>query len=163
VMLGDGTLGEGLVYEALNLAALWSLPVLFVIEANGIAQTTPTEMALAGDILARGAAFGLQVSRVSDRDSSFLETVESIVASVRFTRKPHYLVIDTARLGPHSKGDDLRQKGKLDEIKIHDPLLALRRRLPVDEASAIEVRNRAFVRQCAEEILSRVPAPASSA
>ena len=41
-MVGDGTLGEGLLYESLNLASVWSAPVLFVVEYNGIAQTTDT-------------------------------------------------------------------------------------------------------------------------
>ncbi|HZK81610.1 MAG TPA: thiamine pyrophosphate-dependent dehydrogenase E1 component subunit alpha, partial [Humisphaera sp.] len=41
VFLGDGTLGEGVVYETLNLASLWGLPLLFIVEANGFAQSTP--------------------------------------------------------------------------------------------------------------------------
>jgi len=52
VFLGDGTLGEGAVYEALNLAALWELPVLFVVEHNQWAQSTPTASTIAGDVLA---------------------------------------------------------------------------------------------------------------
>ncbi len=158
VMLGDGTLGEGLVYEAMNLAALWSLPVLFVIEANGIAQTTPTPLALSGDILERGEAFGLTAWRISDRAPDFIESIEDIVSEVRITRRAHYLVIDTARLGPHSKGDDQRPKAELDLIKAQDPLLALRDRLPAAETAAIEERNRALIRQIAEEVLSRSPA-----
>ena len=51
--LGDGTLGEGALYESLNLAALWQLPVLYVLENNGIAQTTPVELTVAGSISAR--------------------------------------------------------------------------------------------------------------
>ena len=47
--LGDGTLGEGVVYESLNLAALWSLPVVCRVENNRYAQTTPIERHLAGD------------------------------------------------------------------------------------------------------------------
>jgi TPP-dependent pyruvate/acetoin dehydrogenase alpha subunit len=43
--LGDGTLGEGVLYEALNMASLWEAPILFVLENNGIAQTTPVELA----------------------------------------------------------------------------------------------------------------------
>jgi 2-oxoisovalerate dehydrogenase E1 component len=41
IFIGDGTLGQGLVYEGLNLASIWQLPILFVVENNGIAQTTP--------------------------------------------------------------------------------------------------------------------------
>ena len=61
--LGDGTLGEGVVYESLNLAALWELPVLYVVENNHIAQTTPIELALAGSLSGRFAAFGIPCDR----------------------------------------------------------------------------------------------------
>ncbi|RPI78097.1 MAG: thiamine pyrophosphate-dependent dehydrogenase E1 component subunit alpha, partial [Chloroflexi bacterium] len=43
VFLGDGTFGEGVLYEALNMTALWHLPIIFVVENNQIAQTTPAE------------------------------------------------------------------------------------------------------------------------
>ncbi|HEY4717698.1 MAG TPA: thiamine pyrophosphate-dependent dehydrogenase E1 component subunit alpha, partial [Anaerolineales bacterium] len=56
IFLGDGALGEGVVYESLNLASLWKAPILFVLENNYIAQTTPIELALAGSISARFAA-----------------------------------------------------------------------------------------------------------
>jgi transketolase N-terminal domain/subunit len=42
VIVGDGTLGEGMLYESMNLASIWQVPLLFVVENNGIAQTTPT-------------------------------------------------------------------------------------------------------------------------
>ncbi len=48
--LGDGTLGEGVLYESLNIAALWKLPILFVLENNGYAQTTPVEKGVAGSM-----------------------------------------------------------------------------------------------------------------
>ena len=53
VFLGDGTLGEGIVYETLNLTALWQLPLLLVVEDNGWSQSTPSSLNLAGDIAAR--------------------------------------------------------------------------------------------------------------
>lgn len=53
VYIGDGTFGEGAVYEALNLAALWQVPLLVVAENNGIAQSTPVERAMAGTIAGR--------------------------------------------------------------------------------------------------------------
>src|SRR5690348_7180361 len=64
IIVGDGRLGEGLLCESMNLAAVWRAPVLFVVERNGIAQTTDTASTIGGDILARGAAFGLSVHRV---------------------------------------------------------------------------------------------------
>ena len=57
--LGDGTLGEGIIYEALNMASLWKAPILYVLENNHIAQTTPIDKAMAGDIDTRFKAFGI--------------------------------------------------------------------------------------------------------
>jgi 2-oxoisovalerate dehydrogenase E1 component len=125
VIVGDGTLGEGLLYESLNLAGVWSAPILFVVENNRIAQTTPQSMTLSGDIASRGAAFGLETFHVSDRDPDFFDRVDSIVAQVRAERRPGFLVIDTFRLGPHSKGDDLRDEAEIEAIRRSDPLIAL--------------------------------------
>jgi TPP-dependent pyruvate/acetoin dehydrogenase alpha subunit len=62
VFLGDGTMGQGTVYESLNLAALWSLPLLFVLEDNQYAQSTHKRLEHAGDLSARPAAFGIPVT-----------------------------------------------------------------------------------------------------
>ena len=67
-IIGDGTLGEGLTYESLNLASVWRVPMLFVVENNGIAQTTRTADTIGGSIVARGAAFGLRTWHVDDAD-----------------------------------------------------------------------------------------------
>ncbi len=115
-VVGDGTLGEGLLYESLNLASIWRLPLLFVLEHNGIAQTTPTAETIGGSIEARGKAFGLATWRLDDSHPDFLVDVERAVESVR-SSGPGLLVIDTQRLGPHSKGDDLRDAVTLTAIR----------------------------------------------
>ena len=53
VFVGDGTLGQGVVYESLNIASLWGLPLLVVVEHNGYAQSTPSGLQVAGDVEAR--------------------------------------------------------------------------------------------------------------
>jgi len=60
VFIGDGTLGEGIVYETLNLASKWKLPLAVVLEDNFYAQSTSQRQALAGDIRLRAEAFGVQ-------------------------------------------------------------------------------------------------------
>jgi 2-oxoisovalerate dehydrogenase E1 component len=155
VIVGDGTLGEGLLYESLNLAGSWSVPVIVVVENNRIAQTTPQTMTLSGDIAARGAAFGLRTWRVSDRSPTFLADVADAVVTVRSTRRPGFLVIDTFRLGPHSKGDDLRDAEEIAAIRASDPLAALGRRLSTAEREAIEVANDAFVKATVSNVLAR--------
>jgi len=121
-IVGDGTLGQGLLYESMNLASIWRLPLLFVVENNGIAQTTPTSDTIAGSIEDRGRAFGLDAWRFDDAGSDFFESVEAVVHRVRVHRRPGMLVIDTARMGPHSKGDDLRDDAEMAAIRERDPL-----------------------------------------
>ncbi|MFM9915511.1 MAG: dehydrogenase E1 component subunit alpha/beta [Rhizobacter sp.] len=146
VMIGDGTLGEGMLYESMNLAAVWKAPVLFVVENNGIAQTTDTRDTLAGSIDARGRAFGLRTWRLDDAAPDFARCVDEVVAAMRDGSGPGMLVIDTARLGPHSKGDDLRPDDERRRIEARDPLAAIRGRLERAEADLIEERNLAFVK-----------------
>jgi TPP-dependent pyruvate/acetoin dehydrogenase alpha subunit len=66
--LGDGTLGEGVIYEAFNMAALWQAPILYVLENNQIAQTTPVARAVAGLIAARFTAFGISCQELDSSD-----------------------------------------------------------------------------------------------
>ena len=143
-MVGDGTLGEGLLYESMNLASIWKLPMLFVLEHNGIAQTTPTADTIGGSIEARGEAFGLRTWRLDDADPDFLRDVERIVSTVR-AEGPGLLVIDTRRLGPHSKGDDLRDAVQMEAIRTRDPLLRIGASLDDDVRIEIEERNRLFI------------------
>jgi TPP-dependent pyruvate/acetoin dehydrogenase alpha subunit len=109
VFLGDGTLGEGVVYEALNMAALWGAPILYILENNHIAQTTPIELAVAGQIAARFSAFGIPVTELASSDVlEILPAAENLLAQVRAEGRPRALVLHTWRFGPHSKGDDTR-------------------------------------------------------
>ena len=147
VMLGDGTLGQGLLYESLNLASIWDIPVLFVVENNGIAQTTDTTSTIGGDIEARGRAFGLSTWRFDDANPLLFEQVEKVVEEVRHSHRPGFLVIDTKRLGPHSKGDDLRPDSEMQAIGQRDPLTALGQRLPEQTRLSIEELNQAFIQE----------------
>jgi 2-oxoisovalerate dehydrogenase E1 component len=137
-MVGDGTLGEGLLYEAMNLTAVWSVPVLFVVECNGIAQTTDTATTVAGDVVARGRAFGLDCWRVADDEARLWQVAETAVASVRERRRPGFLVIDTGRLGPHSKGDDMRPEAEMAALRARDPVARLGATLDPARRAAIE-------------------------
>jgi 2-oxoisovalerate dehydrogenase E1 component len=151
--IGDGTLGQGLVYESLNIAATRKLPVLFVVENNRIAQTTPTADTTGGSIDARGAAFGIRTWRCDDADPQFVTEIEDIVNTIRSTGQPAFLVIDTRRLGPHSKGDDLRETTEMEAIHRRDPLSRLGDTLSANERTAIEEANLRFlseVRKVAE-------------
>jgi TPP-dependent pyruvate/acetoin dehydrogenase alpha subunit len=148
--LGDGTFGEGLVYEAMNLAALWRLPIVFAIEANRIAQTTPTETQLAGSIAARCAAFDIPVAETSGADIAEMLTAASrAVDAARAEARPQALVSHAVRLGPHSKGDDTRAPELLQAAWADDPIARLRRQV----GGAAEAIDRAVAEQ-AREVLA---------
>lgn len=119
--IGDGTWGEGAIYEALNMAALWHLPLLVVTENNGIAQTTPTSAQLAGSIAGRAAAFGIAHRRVTDCDVGRIRAeLAPLVDAVRYEHRPAVVEFVTPRLGPHSKGDDTRPAEQLAALREQD-------------------------------------------
>lgn len=122
--IGDGTLGEGVLYESLNLASLWQAPVLFILENNRIAQTTPVEMAVAGNMAARFNAFGIPATELDSSDVLEIYSLAGkLVNEVRQTQTPRALILHTCRFGPHSKGDDTRPPEAVEEMKaLRDPL-----------------------------------------
>lgn len=107
--IGDGTLGQGIVYESLNIASILDVPLLVVVEHNGIAQSTNTDNTTAGNVQSRFEAFGIETDRrKADDPVSLAEYLGSVIARVRSGR-PFVQILDTFRLMAHSKGDDNRQ------------------------------------------------------
>lgn len=139
VVLGDGTMGEGVVYESFNIASLWSLPVLFLLIDNGIAQSTPKHLEHAGDLATRAMTFSIDsVSIEADDVAKVYSTACQIVNEMRERSRPFFLHVRTARLGPHSKGDDTRSKEEIELLKQKDPLLKIAANLPADLRREIE-------------------------
>ena len=125
--LGDGTTGEGVIYETFNLAALWQVPILYVLEHNGYAQSTPTNLTIAGDLSARASAFGIAVNERAATDVvSLAAHMSTVVDRVRLEKTPFLQVLYTHRLAAHSKGDDARDSEELAHAKRHDPLIELK-------------------------------------
>lgn len=153
VMIGDGTLGEGLLYESMNLASIWNVSMLFVVENNGIAQTTPTSETMAGNVVDRGKAFNLKIWKLDDASPDFINDVENVVKAIRAHTGPGLLEITTCRLGPHSKGDDLRDAEEKKRIAARDPLAAFGRQLTEAQRTEIEERNLAFIKKIENEAL----------
>jgi TPP-dependent pyruvate/acetoin dehydrogenase alpha subunit len=160
VFLGDGTLGEGVTYESLNMASLWKLRVLFVVENNHYAQSTPVELQLAGSIAARGAAFGIEVAELDTTDVEQTHaTAAQAVEHIRETGEPFFLVLHTYRFSPHSKGDDNRDPAEIEERRKLDPLGIAAARLEDDERRTIE---EAGERRLAETIAAAEEAPSAA-
>ena len=123
VFIGDGTFGEGAVYEAMNIASLWSLPLLMVVEDNGIAQSTPRDPAMAGGIPERAAAFAIECRAASTAEpAGLLRAAAQAANDVRHEGRPILLHVATARLHAHSKGDDTRSPEELAVLAAADPL-----------------------------------------
>jgi acetoin:2,6-dichlorophenolindophenol oxidoreductase subunit alpha len=139
VFLGDGTLGEGVVYETLNLTALWQLPLLLVLEDNGWAQSTPSSLNLAGDIAKRFSAFGLPVVEVDTTDVLEIEAAAGeVVSGCRARQGPGVLIIHTYRLCHHSKNDDNRPVEEVQRRWGYDPLVVHGARLDAGEWMSID-------------------------
>lgn len=129
--IGDGTWGEGAVYEALNLAGLWKVPLLVVVEDNSYAQSTPQKLNLAGRLIDRPASFGLSCGEIKSNDVHVLYPhFQNIISKVRQTKLTHVEIVHTYRFNAHSKGDDDRPLDEINDWKINrDPLDYLRREL----------------------------------
>jgi TPP-dependent pyruvate/acetoin dehydrogenase alpha subunit len=130
VFTGDGALGEGVVYESLNMAAIWDVPLLVVVENNGYSQSTPIARNFAGDMEGRFAAFGVPASRIESTDVLEIhDAAAGAIAAVRESRTPRALIIDTYRLCHHSKSDDNRPgeevaaRWAFEPLAIHGPRL----------------------------------------
>jgi pyruvate dehydrogenase E1 component alpha subunit len=107
---GDGALGQGLLYEVMNMAALWKLPVLYVCENNLYNEYTHNSETLAGDILTRAKGFGIEGKHIDGQDvRTVYATTKEIVAGMRASAGPAFLVCDTYRFHGHHVGDIARE------------------------------------------------------
>ena len=139
VFMGDGTMGEGVVYESFNMASLWQIPILFVVENNRIAQTTPIEMTVAGKIIDRFKAFAIPVKELDTSDVlEIYEAAATLIDTIRSGGNPQALILHTYRFGPHSKGDDTRDAKMMREImNSRDPLRIHGKRIPMKQREKI--------------------------
>ena len=143
VFLGDGTLGQGAVYESFNIASLWGIPIVYVVENNRYAMSTSVEEAVAGDMVARGRAFGIESEEFESNDVEIIyDRFLQIVDRVRSQSRPFFSVIHTYRLCGHSKSDDRSYRSKSEEESwaAQDPLLILGQRLEAGERDRIKNR-----------------------
>jgi len=147
VFIGDGTLGEGVLYETLNICSQWQLPVLFVLENNLYAQSTSQRQTLAGDILARPAAFGLPVFAASTTEpEALLDTVAQAVERVRQQHTACFLRLDTFRLMAHSKGDDTRDPEEIKGYWSKDPIEKYQQAYPAEASQMVNAAEQRVAR-----------------
>ena len=149
--LGEGAANQGAFHETLNLAALWKLPVVFVIEDNawGISVAKPASTAIERNYL-RAAAYGMPGVFIpgNDADAIFAAAGEAI-ARARAGEGPTLIEIETHRLAGHFMGDGetYRPAGEKEALLAKDPIPAYRQRLlelgVLDEIAAADIDERA--------------------
>ncbi|TQM93938.1 thiamine pyrophosphate-dependent dehydrogenase E1 component subunit alpha [Roseinatronobacter monicus] len=140
---GDGATAQGLMYEVMNMAALWNLPVIYACENNGYSEYTKTEEIAAGSITARAEAFGIEAHRVDGQDVLAVnDLTRKLVARARKGEGPFFMELMTYRYHGHHVGDINREyyRSKAEEKEWkenRDPIIRFRAHL-VSEGIATE-------------------------
>lgn len=153
--MGDGTTNIGAFHESLNLAAIWKLPIVYVVINNGLGMATTVEAAAGEPLLyKRGCSYRIAGVRVDGDDPSVVhEAAEEMLRRAREERKPGLLEVMSHRLRGHSVVDPARYRSREEAEKIRslDPLPAYRRKLVSDgmltddETAAIETESNRIV------------------
>ena len=124
--IGDGAMNNGQVFEAFNLASLWKLPVLYIIENNMYGMGTSVNRASAGsDLYKRGEAFGIKGNLVDGMNVfKVIDAAQKAGDYVRKGKGPYILEVQTYRYRGHSMSDPAkyRSKEELDSYKLNDPI-----------------------------------------
>jgi pyruvate dehydrogenase E1 component alpha subunit len=158
---GDGAANHGQVYESFNMAKLWKLPVVFIIENNKYAMGTSVERSAATtDFSHRGASFAIPGEQVDGMDvRAVRDTGRRVVKAVREGSGPYILEMLTYRYRGHSMSDPAKYRSRQEVQKMreeHDPIEQVRRRVlegrvvSEDELKAIDAETRGIVNGAAE-------------
>ncbi|MFM9840740.1 MAG: dehydrogenase E1 component subunit alpha/beta [Cyclobacteriaceae bacterium] len=131
VYIGDGTLGEGTLYETMNIISKWQIPLLIVCENNFYAQSTPQNVNLAGDILKRSEAFDIKTFKGDTWNPDILiDEAKNAIDFVRQSGQPGFFLVETYRLNAHSKGDDDRKPEEVQSYADRDFLNIFQKESP---------------------------------
>ncbi len=146
--LGDGAVNTGAWHESLNLAALWDLPIVFLVVNNLYGMGTSVERASAEpELYKRAAAFRMHGERVDGDDlEAVLGATGGLLDRARDERKPAVLEALTYRYRGHSVADagfSYRDKDEVAQYQDHDPIDRAAKRLGLDEAAVDELREAA--------------------
>jgi len=133
VYVGDGAMNNGQVFEAFNLASLWELPVLFIIENNKYGMGTAVNRSAAGDeLFERATVFGIKGEKINGMN--FFDVSQAAIRArehIYETSKPYVIEMDTYRYRGHSMSDPAtyRSKEEVSDMKSNDPLLNMKKAL----------------------------------
>ncbi|MGR3868671.1 alpha-ketoacid dehydrogenase subunit alpha/beta [Streptomyces graminifolii] len=138
---GDGAVAQGMFHEAVNLAAVWDLPVVFLCENNHYSEFSPEAEQHRAPLSARAAGYGIEYRHVDGNDvSAVAQTMTGIVARLRAGGGPVLLEAETYRWHGHYEGDPERYRPaeEVAAAKERDPLLVARRQLDAAAADAVD-------------------------
>lgn len=150
--LGEGAANQGAFHESLNLAAVWQLPVVFVVEDNEWGTSVPRATSTSvGSNADRAVGYGMPGTRVEDNAvEGVYAAADQAVARARAGRGPSLIEVHTLRLWGHFEGDPQAYRPDLDEVARRDPIPAYQQQLEkdglLDENQAREVREQASAR-----------------
>src|SRR6476620_8781709 len=158
---GDGAANQGQVYESFNMAELWKLPVVYIIENNRYAMGTAVTRASAQtDFSKRGVSFNIPGEQVDGMDVRAVKAAgERAISFAREGKGPYILEMQTYRYRGHSMSDPAKYRSKEEVQKVrdeHDCIEMVRRRLlddwkmPEDELKAVDAKVRATINEAAE-------------
>lgn len=136
VFFGDGAANQGVLFETMNIAALWKLPLIFVCENNGFSEFSPTSTVTAGDIWRRAEPFGLPTQFVDGNDAEAVvaATVQA-VERARAGQGASFIEARTYRFRGHVEGEmtflskKYREEEEIKERQLQDPLMRMRNQL----------------------------------
>lgn len=168
---GDGAFNEGATLETMNLAKVWNLPMVFVLENNGYGEATPASWAIGGEIAARATGFGLTYHKADGQDFfSVYAAAKDVIESARSGGGPQFLEISVTRYYGHFEGDaaTYRSKDEVESVRAERDCLALFRQRVIDdgliaeaELDSIEAATRAFIEDCVVDA-EAAPPPAAA-
>jgi pyruvate dehydrogenase E1 component alpha subunit len=157
--MGDGSSNQGQFFECMNMAALWKLPILYVIENNKYGMGTSQERHAAGELCNRGAAFDIPGEKVDGMDVfAVREAARQAFDYVRSGKGPYVLEMSTYRYRGHSMSDPAKYRSKEEvqkEKEERDPIERLKKIMPdfdIDESElkSIDKDIKAIVNEAAE-------------
>jgi len=139
---GDGAMNQGYVFECLNFAQVFRLPIVLVCENNGYGEYTPFRSVTAGEIRARAEVMGVTAETIDGMSVwTVREAAHTAVAHARAGDGPVFVEALTYRFVGHSRSDpgSYRPNGELDRWRERDPILVLRAQLEAEGVDAVDL------------------------
>ena len=149
-LFGDGASNQGVFHETLNMASLWKLPVLFIVENNGYAMSTPTTSGLANPCVAdRAKAYAMPGVTIDGNDfAAVRDAVATFADAARAGAGPALIECVTYRMSGHSRGDPRTYRTREEEAAAqkNDPILRLEQQLALTDETIAAHRENALAK-----------------